>query len=699
MLLYNLTTLSVGFSLFITFLLLWLGVMVLLASSPDRWFALLAGVGLLLGAAFFVSHGMIVGRGPTGGGSGMEFWWRLGWVPAITAPLIWYATVLRYAGLDAKRRNRLHIPLLIGLSILGIVVLVMLVTNNPFSTYSDLRANAAQVEKTPLVIQLYVILAILCFTLPIIALFVGRTEEIAPVHRGSRIWLAGTGILMQIAVIIVGRLAGWAIRNAIPLLNQDQGTMQVIFVFDVLVLILIGGSIILLGRAVVAHEVFTERPLPHQGAIRRWYGVIIASAACATLISLAHARQIVPLYSLTTLGGLAITTYALFTWQAFSSQEQFVGRLLPFVTSLSLPERLLGVGKTTQDFSAEAERLLAALCIVIDAPAALLTFARRPKDIRYHWTGPPPTGKAANAIQVPLTSSTTSGELWLARKNMGDVYTAEEIALAHACGERLLDAIAGEEIAVALLDLLRRRLTEFNVITARHKRVIHDDVLPDLHLALLNLPPTDQSSEATTALTRAHHTLSELLRNTPHTPSLDLERQGMRQALHRTLEHDFVDQFDSVHWNWDADADSHLRALPDLAREVLYYATLEAIRNAARYAGQPDALPSLTVSLHNSAPPNTTNGTANDTGRLTLTVRDNGPGIPTPNTPGKTKADTTPQPPNGISAGTGQGLLLHTTMMAVVAHGECQAAGGGVVGAAVGGDWWGAIVQANGQAG
>jgi signal transduction histidine kinase len=76
-----------------------------------------------------------------------------------------------------------------------------------------------------------------------------------------------------------------------------------------------------------------------------------------------------------------------------------------------------------------------------------------------------------------------------------------------------------------------------------------------------------------------------------------------------------------------------------VAAEVLYYAALEAVRNASRHAsgGEPDRL----VSLHLAA--------RWEEG-LELVVSDDGVG------PGNAPA----------GPGSGQGLLIHTTMMAVV---------------------------------
>ena len=65
-------------SLFNTILLLWLGLTVLLNSDRRAWGIWLGGGGLLLGAAFFLSHTALLGLGLSTIGWNMIFWWSVG---------------------------------------------------------------------------------------------------------------------------------------------------------------------------------------------------------------------------------------------------------------------------------------------------------------------------------------------------------------------------------------------------------------------------------------------------------------------------------------------------------------------------------------------------------------------------------------------------------------------------------------------
>jgi two-component sensor histidine kinase len=241
-------------------------------------------------------------------------------------------------------------------------------------------------------------------------------------------------------------------------------------------------------------------------------------------------------------------------------------------------------------------------------------------------------------MRIPIAGGPgTSGTLLLAPKRDGRAYSAEEIELAQVCGERLLDALAGERIGHTLMELLRRRLGELQVVSTRHRRVLHDEVLPDIHLALLRL---QEEHEVSAALTRAHQTLSEMLQAGPQSAAGQVASRGLLAAIRETIEREFAASFRSVEWNVEEEAARGMSERSGaVAAEVLYYAALEAVRNAARHASGGD--PNREVSLRI---------TARWIDGLDLAIDDDGVG------------------PLGNTAEPGgrQGLLIHTTMMAVV---------------------------------
>jgi signal transduction histidine kinase len=240
------------------------------------------------------------------------------------------------------------------------------------------------------------------------------------------------------------------------------------------------------------------------------------------------------------------------------------------------------------------------------------------------------------------------GLLLLGDKSDGGLYAQEEIDIARAAGERLIDALASAEVARRLLLLQRERLAESHIADQRTRRVLHDEVLPQLHASLLNLhalraTPAGEAAASQTLelLSAAHRQLSDLLREMPSTPAPDVARLGLVDALRRLLAAELARAFDAVDWELAPEAEARAWALPPLAADVLYSAAREALRNAARHARRPEAPLRMTIRL---APAGTTG--------LELTLNDDGAGLD--------------PHPGGSGDSTGQGLSLHSTLLAVV---------------------------------
>jgi signal transduction histidine kinase len=179
--------------------------------------------------------------------------------------------------------------------------------------------------------------------------------------------------------------------------------------------------------------------------------------------------------------------------------------------------------------------------------------------------------------------------------------------------------------------------------------VLHDDVLPCLHTVMLMLrsggddeaaTQTEEKTRAVALLADVHHQIANLLRDMPTAPAIEVASLGLEGALRQTVSGELRHAFDEVVWRIDPEAEQALRTLPPLTAEVLAYAAREAMRNAARYGrnGDPHRPLRLTVSI-----------TYRD--GLEIAMEDDGVGL----------AATGPS-----GAGSGQGLTLHSTMMAIV---------------------------------
>jgi signal transduction histidine kinase len=242
---------------------------------------------------------------------------------------------------------------------------------------------------------------------------------------------------------------------------------------------------------------------------------------------------------------------------------------------------------------------------------------------------------------VPLWSERgLIGLLLLGEKRDGSLYTQEEIEIARASGERLIDTQASAEMARRLMALQRQRLIESQVLDRRARRALHDDVLPYLHTALLSLSSGGVSSDVVALLGDVHRQLSDLLREMPATAAPEVARLGLIGALRQTVEDELGDAFEGVTWQIKPEVERDLGAIPELTAEVLFYAAREAIRNAARYGRGGDTKRPLHLRV-----------AAVWHGGLEILIEDDGVGL------GEQA---------GENEGAGHGLALHSTMMAVV---------------------------------
>jgi signal transduction histidine kinase len=230
--------------------------------------------------------------------------------------------------------------------------------------------------------------------------------------------------------------------------------------------------------------------------------------------------------------------------------------------------------------------------------------------------------------------------LLIGEKLDGGLYTQEELEVARASAERLLDMQGGTEMARRLMALQRQRLAETRVIDAQTRRVLHDDVLPRLHAVVLAASAGSETQELIPQLTEVHSSISNLLRTMPAPAAGTIGPGGIIGALRSTINTELRGSFDRVEWETIPEAETASAALSPLAAEVLFHAAREAVRNAAKYGrGNRKNVP-----LHLRIALAYADG-------IVLTIEDNGIGI------------------DGIApsdGGSGQGMALHGTMMAIV---------------------------------
>jgi signal transduction histidine kinase len=111
--------------------------------------------------------------------------------------------------------------------------------------------------------------------------------------------------------------------------------------------------------------------------------------------------------------------------------------------------------------------------------------------------------------------------------------------------------------------------------------------------------------------------------------------------VRQIVDHELRDAFDEVHWEISPEAARQADHLPQLHAEVLYYACREVLRNAARHARPAQSSQPLSLQV-----------AARWQDGLEMLVMDNGVGF------GGAQGDH--------AAGSGHGLALHSTMLAVI---------------------------------
>ncbi len=460
-----------------------------------------------------------------------------------------------------------------------------------------------------------------------------------------------------------------------------QVSFVVIILFDLVLETLIAMTSIFLGQAVVAYEVFTGKTLPRRGFARQWRNTLLISAGYAVLISWSLSIQLRPIYSLLMTALLMVIFYALYNWRSFADREKFMAQLRPFVSSQQMFQHLLtpqnDLLKPQQALSSRARnRCLSTICHDVYgrekclsdsarfAPLAVLLSATPiygglsfqpiyPKSAAVPLPSNLPESPTTAIVPLPQTTYPDLrwaiplwaergriGVLLLGEKSDGGLYTQEEVEIARSSGERIIDTLAGEQMARRLMELQRGRLAESRVMDRRTRRVLHDDILPTLHTALLKLSAFSRSEpavkEAIQSLTAAHQQIADLIHSARQAADPN-SSWNLAEALQSMVQDEFQGEFTSVNWTI---ADS-LPALDAITYEVVTGAAREVIRNAALHGrgDQPEHPLNLSIDI------------GCDKG-ISITICDDGVGFN--------------YAANGKKGGSGNGLALHTTMLAIV---------------------------------
>ena len=682
---------ALAVSLFNSILLIWLGLTVLFNSDRRAWGVWLASGGLLLGGSFFISHTAILERGLLSYSSGLIFWWAVGMIPAILLPFGWYLVILWYAGYAENRadlppRQKIGFVLIVGMIIaglaalaIGIILLLDPIYNNPiaFALRSAIRWSVAGIPLLGFGYSFYVVLSL---SLALDAVLRPGPSRRAMGHlarQRARPWLIAATVGQFIVSLLVAGAVLYIVQRTRDHLFYTfyQDMVNGLAIVDLLIASLLGGIIVLVGQSVVAYEIFTGKSLPRRGLVRHWRRAIIIATGYGVLIGGALAINLRPVYGLLLTAMLMTLFYALFSWRSYEERERYIDNLRPFVASPRVYDQLLTeqpagspttYSEATTPFHALCREVLEATWAALTPVGPLAPLVGSLWVYPSDWpvslsmveklTGrfptpqsPPlpldPNHHGAAQWAVPLWSERgLIGILLLGPKLGGGLYTQEEIDIARASGERLIDTQASAEMARRLMSLQRQQLAESQIIDRRARRTLHDDILPQMHAAMIQLSSIGMNGATQNALdllTSVHRQISDLLRDMPTGAAPEVSRLGLLPALQKAVNDEFATAFDAITWDIPSSANAQLSLVPPLTAEVLFYAAREAVRNAAKYGRANDQPLQLQISV-------------TLTEQLQVVIEDNGVGL------------VNGHGGEGKPAGSGHGLALHSTMMAVV---------------------------------
>lgn len=498
-----------------------------------------------------------------------------------------------------------------------------------------------------------------------------------------------------LGVIGIGSIVDW-----LKLQQRSNPPVHILssFPFNLLVLDMLANGavaliILLVGYSIVRHGVLIERPLARRGFFEQWRGIVIVATTVAIFIALLVVLTHSNLGALLLITSLATVAYALFTWSSYTAHDRYIALLGPFLRSTNLRHWLnTDLQKTEQGL----EDLFVHLCKdVLAVQCACLTVMAGSVRRSFNYRWPIGTqfmtltkeqdnvmgGRAPTRVRMAVNGQSMIcwilpiydelglvAMLYLGPRQDGGAFTDEDMDLARACGERILDTLGDHEAMQAVAGLLRRRIVDVKLLGAQQRRVLHDDILPQMHLALLRLealryslnkkvqvpaiPQREEEAnacseqildEAVDMISDAHRRLAAMMRATAPSAPHHLERDGMMHAIRSMLEQDFQQAFDEVKWCVSEETVCCIdEATPPAIAELIFAAVQEALRNAARHARGSDVHRRLKLTLQASCNPMDPH--------LEVIVADDGVGILSA---------------SSSTTGTGGGLLTHSALLAI----------------------------------
>ena len=687
-------------SIFNLILLLWLGFTVLLNAQQRNWGTYLAGSGFLVGALFFLLHTVALNYSLDTLLENSPIWWLILAAPVGALPFGWMVLMLWYCGYwDAthsplRRRTRWLLAFATALTVCQIVVVFVGLPRfgvSPF-TYAD-RNNITQFLSLRLLLWLYPTFLLTCTGTALLALLrpmpASDWSREASQKRARPFLLSSSVVQLTVSLAVAGALVFFAVAgnrsdlynpasSRTALYNVAGAVAQWLDATDFALCLGISLAVMTLGKAVVSFEIFTGKVLPRRGFWRQWRAVVLLAAIYSALVATSLGFDVEGIYPLLLSTCLLGVILAIFSHRAYADRARATANLAPFVASGHLLQGLLQ-GDEARLQSAIDEPFRALCEDVLNAGRAMLLargdiaplfgaprFYPAAMPAVASWAELAARHNASGDVQslpagcgmdylVPLGEGGRIGALLLGPRRDGGLYTLEEIEIARAAGEHLLDSGAGATLAARLVALQRQKVAHVVTLDRGARRSLHDDILPLLHAALLS------PGEAPEKITAAHKGISDLLRELP--APLPLEKRDFFEALQHEVETELAGQFDEVSWHIAPAAQKAGDEMPPFLASTFYFAAREATRNAARHGRGNDPTRALKLQIG-----------ARCEGGLHIWIADDGVGTnvgAAQNQSGNAGSGNAGSGNAGSgnagsgNAGSGSGLSLHAALLAV----------------------------------
>ena len=674
--------LAFALSLFNIVVPIWLGVTVLMSAERRSWGVWLAGGSLFFAGSFFVFHSALLFGALDHLLIDLNIPFFLGWVPIILLPFAWYLGMLWFSGFFENTMGMLRRTHRVGgvlLLVLIVGVIALLIYNYSVSPFVPELTNLPRRyflydgngEHWYLLFALYLVFLGLCYLFSLDAL-----RRLEPTGRVSgdvarsraRPWLTAATVTQ----LGIASFVGLSIVDLIQSIHQPDLLAEQLLTlrgYHVVILILVTLSLILLGEAIVRYEIFTGVVIPRQGFRKRWRGIQLFGSLIGVGASLGMYLQVPGIYGV--LGSIVALSvlYALLTRRSSIERDRHLDDLRSFVglyeeTDHAFEKTESGhqILSTFHLLCRDVLNARVAWLIPLGTTASKVSHTLTyPTDIVIPHIDELPTDLSFDQLSLTLrlrkeeerevigvglwSGKELRGILLLEGKDDDGLYTREELEIARGACEKFLEIMMREEVERKLFQLQRQRLSENRVNEVRVRRLLHDEVLPQLHAAMLglNTSASKVQSEAMNAIGEVHRSVSDLLRELPVSDIESIERLGFTGALQRLVNDEFKVEFTTLQWEVDESFDQEISSKSSLAVETLYQAGREGLRNVARHArgGDLRRLLHVMISLRCIQP----------SGLLEFIIEDDGVGV--------TEETHTKE-------GVGKGIDLHSTMMEVV---------------------------------